>query len=180
MITKKIASITIVIALAAMFFSSSAFVNPSLAKTTDKSTSDTASSKSKDKSTTKDDPTTNTLTTDTTSTTDSSKPGDQSTTKDDPTTGTSSSAKSDFKEFQKCLSDAAGTKGFATNKEIKACYSPIFIPASSSTTTTHLASSPHSTTTVKPIDFSTPQDFSQLKNSIKFHNSNDDSKDNSK
>jgi len=152
MITKKIASITIVIALAAMFFSSSAFVNPSLAKTTDKSTSDTASSKSKDKSTTK----------------------------DDPTTGTSSSAKSDFKEFQKCLSDAAGTKGFATNKEIKACYSPIFIPASSSTTTTHLASSPHSTTTVKPIDFSTPQDFSQLKNSIKFHNSNDDSNDDSK
>ena len=52
MITKKIASITIVIALAAMFFSSSAFVNPLMAKTVDKSNDD-SKDKTKDTRTTK-------------------------------------------------------------------------------------------------------------------------------
>lgn len=148
MTTKKIVSIAVIIAMAAMFFSSSAFVNPSLAKTTD--------NKDKSKDTTKDDPTTSTLINDPTS----------SKSKDDPTASTSSSAKSDFKEFQKCLFDSAGTKGFATNKEIKACYNPIFHPVSSTT----------SPNTVKPIDFSSPFDFTKSKSSIKLHN-NDDSND---
>ena len=64
MITKKIASITIVIALAAMFFSSSAFVNPLMAKTVIKSNDD---SKDKTKDTGKDDPTTSNLSTDSSS-----------------------------------------------------------------------------------------------------------------
>src|SRR6476620_2980045 len=107
MITKKIASITIVIALAAMFFSSSAFVNPLMAKTVDKSNDD---SKDKTKDTTKDDSTF--------------------------TSTFSSSAERDFKDFQKCISDAMGTKGFATNQEIKGCYNPIYHTLTTGPTTT--------------------------------------------
>src|SRR6478736_171585 len=127
MITKKIASITIVIALAAMFFSSSAFVNPLMAKAVDKS-DDNSKDKTKDK--TKDDSTS--------------------------TSTSSSSAERDFKDFQKCISGVMGTKGFATNQEIKGCYNPIYRTLTTVSTTTH-------DNTVKPIDFSTPVDFSHPK-----------------
>jgi len=127
MITKKIASITIVIALAAMFFSSSAFVNPLMAKAVDKS-DDKTKDDTKDK--TKDDSTS--------------------------TSTSSSSAERDFKDFQKCISGVMGTKGFATNQEIKGCYNPIYRTLTTVSTTTH-------DNTVKPIDFSTPVDFSHPK-----------------
>jgi|SRR4051794_37104139 hypothetical protein len=161
MITKKIASITIVIALAAMFFSSSAFVNPLMAKTADKSNDD---SKDKTKDTSKDTPkddstSTSTLTNDPSSS-DNSKDKTKDTSKDDSTSTStsSSSAERDFKDFQKCISDAMGTKGFATNQEIKGCYNPIYHTLTTvSTTTTHK--------TVKPIDFSTPLDFSKKSSS---------------
>src|SRR6476660_1967440 len=123
MITKKIASITIVIALAAMFFSSSAFVNPLMAKAVDKS-DDNSKDKTKDDSTS--------------------------------TSTSSSSAERDFKDFQKCISGVMGTKGFATNQEIKGCYNPIYRTLTTVSTTTH-------DNTVKPIDFSTPVDFSHPK-----------------
>ncbi len=83
MITKKIVSITIVIALAAMFFSSSAFVNPLMAKTVVKSNDD---SKDKTKDTGKDDPTTSNLSTDS-----SSSDKTKDTGKDDTTTTSTSS-----------------------------------------------------------------------------------------
>src|SRR4051794_9193248 len=125
MITKKIVSITIVIALAAMFFSSSAFVNPLMAKTVVKSNHD---SKDKTKDTGKDDTAT--------------------------TSTSSSSAERDFKDFQKCISNAEGTKGFATNQEIKGCYNPIYRTLTTVPATTH-------NNTINPIDFSTPVDFSK-------------------
>jgi hypothetical protein len=149
MTTKKIVSITIIIAMAAMFFSSSAFVNPLLAKTVepdkDKTNDD---SKDKTKDSNRDDTTTSTLITHSTS--DKTKDSN----KDDTPTRTSSSSESDFTEFQKCLSDAEGKKGFATNQEIKDCYNPIYRPLSATSTTTD-------DKTVKPIDFSTPVDFSK-------------------
>jgi hypothetical protein len=178
MTTKKILSVTIIIAMAAMFFSSSAFVNPLLAKTADKST-DVSKDKNKDKS--KDDgTTTSTLitqstsnckdkgkddtSTGTSSSTDSAKSTDDSKsgTKDDTSTGTSSSTSSNFKEFQKCLSDAQGTKGFATNSQIKDCYNSIYRPLASSSSTS--STSPAKTSTITPTDFSSPMDFSKLKN----------------
>jgi hypothetical protein len=134
MINKKIVSITIIIAMAAMFFSSSAFVNPSLAKTRDNT-----------KDSTREDSATNSII----GSTSADKARDS--TKDDPTASTSSSAERNYKEFQKCLSDAEGTKGFATNQEIKDCYNPIYKPLSSTT----------STNTVTPTDFSSPMDFSK-------------------
>jgi|GEM_PF-2542137 len=155
MITKKIASITIVIALAAMFFSSSAFVNPLMAKAVDKSDDN---SKDKTKDTSKDDSTfTSTLTNDPSSS-DKTKDDTKDKTKDDSTSTStsSSSAERDFKDFQKCISDAMGTKGFATNQEIKGCYNPIYRTLTTVSTTTH-------DNTVKPIDFSTPVDFSHPK-----------------
>src|SRR3954469_6361683 len=157
MITKKIASITIVIALAAMFFSSSAFVNPLMAKTVHKSNDD---SKDKTKDTTKDDSTTSNLTTDSSSSDKTKDTTKGDTTKDDTTTTStsSSSAERDFKDFQKCLSDAEGTKGFATNQEIKSCYNPIYRTLTTVPATT-------SDKTVKPIDFSTPVDFSKKSDS---------------
>ena len=155
MITKKIASITIVIALAAMFFSSSAFVNPLMAKAVDKS-DDKTKDDTKDK--TKDDSTfTSTLTNDPSSS-DKTKEDTKVKTKDDSTSTStsSSSAERDFKDFQKCISGVMGTKGFATNQEIKGCYNPIYRTLTTVSTTTH-------DNTVKPIDFSTPVDFSHPK-----------------
>jgi hypothetical protein len=142
MITKKIMSITIIIAMAAMFFSSSAFVNPLLAKTV--VINDASKDKAKDSN--KADPTTSNLVSDSIF----SKAKDSN--KADPTTSTSNSAERNFKEFQKCLSDTESTKGFATNREIKDCYNPLYRPLLSSTTNTN---------TVKPIDFSSPIDFSK-------------------
>ncbi len=48
---------------------------------------------------------------------------------------TSSTAEQDYKDFQKCLSDAEGTNGFATKSEIKSCFNPIYLPATTTTTT---------------------------------------------
>ena len=38
----------------------------------------------------------------------------------------SSSARKDYKDFQNCLSDAEGTKGYATEKEVGDCFNPIY------------------------------------------------------
>jgi hypothetical protein len=63
----------------------------------------------------------------------------KSTSKGTDTTGsdksTSSTAEQDYKDFQKCLSDAEGTNGFATKSEIKSCFNPIYLPATTTTTT---------------------------------------------
>ena len=67
-------------------------------------------------------------------------------------------AERDFKDFQKCISDAEGTKGFATNQEIKGCYNPIYRTLTTVPATTH-------DNTVNPIDFSTPVDFSKKSSS---------------
>ena len=39
-------------------------------------------------------------------------------------------------DFQKCLSNAAGTKGFATQQEIKNCYNQIYNTSTVSTSST--------------------------------------------
>jgi hypothetical protein len=44
----------------------------------------------------------------------------------------SSSARNDYKNFQNCLSDAEGTKGYATEKEVRACFNPIYNTGTSS------------------------------------------------
>jgi len=87
--TKRIVLVTVIIAITGMFVFSNAFVNPLLAQ----------SSKSNDK-------------------TDSSKSKDSgSDTKTTTNTSSSSADKKDYKDFQKCLSTADGTKGFATKTE---------------------------------------------------------------
>ncbi|MFL6344652.1 MAG: hypothetical protein ACJ71A_04320 [Nitrososphaeraceae archaeon] len=48
----------------------------------------------------------------------------QSSTSNDGTS--SSSARNDYKNFQNCLSDAEGTKGYATEKEVGDCFNPIY------------------------------------------------------
>ena len=48
----------------------------------------------------------------------------QSSTSNDDTS--SSSARNDYKNFQNCLSDAEGTKGYATEKEVGDCFNPIY------------------------------------------------------
>lgn len=49
---------------------------------------------------------------------------------------TSSSDSKNYKDFQKCLSSAEDTKGYATKQEIKDCYNPIYNPTANSSTTT--------------------------------------------
>lgn len=41
-------------------------------------------------------------------------------------------ALNEYTSFKKCLSQAEGTKGFATSHEIKNCYNPIYHPLSAS------------------------------------------------
>jgi hypothetical protein len=115
--TKQVVVVAVIIAIAAMFVFSNAFVNPSLAKS-NKSDGKT-DSKSTDKKGT------STTTSSSTATT---------------TTTSSSSDQNDYKNFQKCLSTAEGTKGFATNQEIKNCYNPIYRPIPTSTSTTSFSS----------------------------------------
>ena len=103
---KKAVSVAVIIAITAMFVFSNAFVNPLLAQSS-KSTDKTGSSKSKDKS-------------DGTKTSSSSSD-----------TSSSSSDKTNYKTFQKCLSNVASTKGFATQAEIKFCQKQIYPPTSS-------------------------------------------------
>jgi hypothetical protein len=40
-----------------------------------------------------------------------------------------------YKDFKNCLLNAESTKGYATKKEIKACFSPIYINTTSSGST---------------------------------------------
>jgi hypothetical protein len=145
MISKTITSVAIIIAVAAMFISSSTIVNSVLAKTT----TSTKVSSSKDKGTSSSD--TGDKGTSSSDTgdkgTSSSDTGDKGTSSSDKSSsveekGTSSSDKSssstaeqDYKDFQKCLSDAEGTNGFATKSEIKSCFNPIYLPATTTTTT---------------------------------------------
>ena len=44
----------------------------------------------------------------------------------------SSSARKDYKDFQSCLSGAEGTKGYATEKEVRGCFNPIYNTGTSS------------------------------------------------
>src|SRR5437667_391413 len=53
----------------------------------------------------------------------------------------SSSASKDYKDFQKCLSIAEDTKGYATKQEIKDCYSQIYSPTTNSAAPSTTASS---------------------------------------
>jgi cytoskeletal protein RodZ len=145
MSTKNIVSIVILIAIAAVFISSSTFVNPLLAKShkdknseKDKSPDQTSeqSNKNKDKGT--GDSSTGDSSTGDSSTGDSST-GDSSSNTDpnkstDNTVPSSSSAQSKYDEFQKCLFNADSTKGFATNQEIKDCFGSIFNPTTGITT----------------------------------------------
>ena len=49
---------------------------------------------------------------------------------------TSSSDSKNYKDFQKCLSSAEDTKGYATKQEIKDCYSSNYSPTTNTPTTT--------------------------------------------
>ncbi len=44
--------------------------------------------------------------------------------------GKNSSFEKDYKEFQKCLTNVAGSKGFASKLEIRDCFNPIYSPNS--------------------------------------------------
>lgn len=63
------------------------------------------------------------------------------------TTTTSTTDQDNYKKFIQCLSTAAGTKGFATNLEIKNCYNPIYRPLSTTTTSSPTTFIPPSTST---------------------------------
>jgi hypothetical protein len=125
MITKTITSVAIIIAVAAMFISSSTIANSVLAKS-----SSTRGTSSADKSTSGTDKSTSSSGTQDTGTS-SSGTQDTGTSSSDKTT--TSSGEQDYKDFQKCLSSAEGTKGFATKSEIQDCFKPIY-PVSSSLT----------------------------------------------
>jgi hypothetical protein len=141
MISKTITSVAIIIAVAAMFISSGTIVNSVLAKSTSKGTDTTSSDKSTSKGTdtTSSDKSTSKGTDTTSKGTDTTSKGTDTTSKGTDTTSsdksTSSTAEQDYKDFQKCLSDAEGTNGFATKSEIKSCFNPIYLPATTTTTT---------------------------------------------
>jgi hypothetical protein len=134
MISKTITSVAIIIAVAAMFISSGTIVNSVLAKSTSKGTDTTSSDKSTSKGTdtTSSDKSTSKGTDTTSKGTDTTSKGTDTTSSDK---STSSTAEQDYKDFQKCLSDAEGTNGFATKSEIKSCFNPIYLPATTTTTT---------------------------------------------
>jgi ABC-type Na+ efflux pump permease subunit len=118
--TKKIVSVAVIIAITGMFIFSNAFINPLLAQSS-KSTDRKDSSKSTDGN-------------------------DNAKTTTNTDTSSSSADKKDYKDFQKCLSTAEGTKGFATKTEIQDCFRQIYLPTSSSTTSTSPSTSSTSTT----------------------------------
>ena len=89
MATKEIVSIAVIIAIIAVFVSSSALVNPLLAKT----------------STVKE---------------------SVSTVKE-----STSTAKTNYKDFQMCLAKGEGTKGYATEQEIKQCNGKVYSSSAS-------------------------------------------------
>jgi len=117
---KKAVSVAVIIAITAMLVFSNAFVNPLLAQSS-KTKDKTGSSKSKD---TSDGTKTSSSSSDT-----SSSSSDTSSSSSD--TSSSSSDKTNYKTFQKCLSNVASTKGFATQAEIKFCQKEIYPPTSS-------------------------------------------------
>jgi len=51
-----------------------------------------------------------------------------------------STASKDYKNFQKCLSKAEATKGYAIEQEIKDCFSPIYNLGSNSSTSSDTGS----------------------------------------
>jgi hypothetical protein len=101
--SKEIVSVVIIIAITGMMIYSAAFVNPSWAK----------SSKHEDKAADK-----------------KAKP--TTTTTNATTTPSSSTERSDYKNFQKCLSTATDKQGFATKTDIQNCFKPIYSPTISS------------------------------------------------
>jgi hypothetical protein len=104
-----------------MFVFSNAFVNPLLAQSS-KSNDKTDSSKSKD-----------------------SNSDTKTTTNTD--TSSSSADKKDYKDFQKCLSTADGTKGFATKTEIQDCFRQIYSPTTTASSSNSASSSTSLTNT---------------------------------
>jgi hypothetical protein len=131
MISKTITSVAIIIAVAAMFISSSTIVNSVLAKTT---TSNRVSSITDTGTSSKDKGDTGTSSKDKSSSSDTGTSGsDTGTSGSDKSS--SSTAEQDYKDFQKCLSHAEDTSGFATKAEIKSCFNPIYLPATTTTTT---------------------------------------------
>jgi hypothetical protein len=140
MISKTITSVAIIIAVAAMFISSSTIVNSVLAKTSASTIVSSSKDKGKDTSSSDKSSSSTDKGKDTSSSDTGTSSSDTGTSSSD--TGTSSSDKSssstaeqDYKDFQKCLSDAEGTNGFATKSEIKSCFNPIYLPATATTTT---------------------------------------------
>jgi hypothetical protein len=134
--TKKIVSVAVIIAITAMFVFSNDFVNPLLAQSS-KSTDKTGSYKSNDKS-------------------DGTKSSSSS-----PDTSSSSPDKTDYKAFQKCLSTAAGTTGFAAKTDIKACVKQIYPPTTPSSpsispSTSSPSISPSTSSTSIPTVSSSP------------------------
>ena len=119
--TKRIVLVAVIIAITGMFVFSNAFVNPLLAQSS-KSTDKTGSSKSKD-----------------------SISGTKTTTNTD--TSSSSADKKDYKDFQKCLSTADGTKGFATKTEIQDCFRQIYSPTTAASSSNSASSSTSLTNT---------------------------------
>src|SRR6476620_11406933 len=116
---KKIVSVAIIIAITGLIVFSSALVNPLWAKSSKHEDKTTTSSNSGDK---KGNSTAAAITTPATGAT--ATP-----------TLSSASEQSDYKNFQKCLSTAAGKQGFATKTDIQNCFKPIYSTTTSSTGT---------------------------------------------
>src|SRR6476661_7598781 len=62
-------------------------------------------------------------------------------------TSSSSADKKDYKDFQKCLSTADGTKGFATKTEIQDCFRQIYSPTTASSSNSASSSTSLTNTT---------------------------------
>jgi hypothetical protein len=54
----------------------------------------------------------------------------------------STSSQQDYKDFQKCLTNAEDTKGYATKSEIKDCFNPIYPSATSTSSSSSLIKDP--------------------------------------
>ena len=122
---KKIVLVTVMIAITGMFVFSSVFVNPLFALTDKSNDRKEPPSKSTD-----------------------GNNNAKTTTRSD--TSSSASNDKDYKNFQKCLSNADGTKGFATKTEIQDCFRSTYLStttssSSSTTSTSPLASSTNTT-----------------------------------
>jgi hypothetical protein len=65
-------------------------------------------------------------------------------------------AQNDYKGFQKCLTTAEDTKGYATKQEIKDCFNPIYLPSGTNHSNTNPSNTDSSSTNPTGIDFSSP------------------------